>query len=316
MNYRSRKLLEQMQKKFGNHRYLASRYMQQFPSSAEREYVRFMDKFMKEMAVILGEQLPEISKLLKKELEQGKNSTHAKTPSMAAISQKMDKIYSNMEKAMDNLMPPDTLGKTINFLSERVRDFTTQEFAKNVHRTLGIDIRQDYYMGDFYQRELGEWVSDNVDLIKSIPNEMLGRMKEDMYNGFISGLHSEGIAKQLMHDYDITESRAKFIARDQLAKLSCGITKAQQEDAGITEYVWSTSLDERVRKGHEIFEGKKFKWSNPPEIMQWSEKEGWQHTGRRCHPGQDYNCRCVALPVFDSQTLNLPVGEEDEIWIG
>jgi hypothetical protein len=32
----------------------------------------------------------------------------------------------------------------------------------------------------------------------------------------------------------------------------------------------------------------------------------WAYTGRRCHPGKDYNCRCVALPVFNLPGLNLP----------
>lgn len=309
MNYRSRRLLEQMRKKFGTKRYLQSRYMQRFPISAEREYVRYMDKFMKQMAVILGEKLPKISKLIKKEMEKDNGAV---SPSMANIDQKMNEIYEDMRKAMSDLMPPDTLSKTIDFLSERVLEYNTKEFANAVHKTLGIDITQDYYMGDFYKKEIGEWVSTNVDLIKSVPNDMLDRMKSDMYDGFMNGMRSEEIADSLMHDYNITESKAKFIARDQLAKLSSGITRAQQEDAGISEYVWSTSMDERVRKGHEILEGKKFKWSEPPEILEWSEKEGWRHTGRYCHPGQDYNCRCVALPVFDSQTLNLPLGEEDE----
>ena len=29
--------------------------------------------------------------------------------------------------------------------------------------------------------------------------------------------------------------------------------------------------------------------------------------GRKCHPGQDYQCRCCAIPVFDIDNLDLPV---------
>lgn len=36
-----------------------------------------------------------------------------------------------------------------------------------------------------------------------------------------------------------------------------------------------------------------------------------ERTGRRCHPGQDYQCRCFARPVFNQTTLNLPIAGED-----
>ncbi|MDR1706162.1 MAG: hypothetical protein LBS19_15970 [Clostridiales bacterium] len=44
--------------------------------------------------------------------------------------------------------------------------------------------------------------------------------------------------------------------------------------------------------------GKKFSWSDPPVV------DG--RSGRRCHPGQDYQCRCAALPVFNLPELDLP----------
>ena len=59
----------------------------------------------------------------------------------------------------------------------------------------------------------------------------------------------------------------------------------RQKEAGVTEYIWQTAGDERVRPNHRSKDGKKFKWSNPPA-----------DTG---HPGQDYQCRCVAEPVLD-----------------
>ncbi len=48
-----------------------------------------------------------------------------------------------------------------------------------------------------------------------------------------------------------------------------------------THYIWRTQSDNRVRSSHAANNGKIFAWNNPPE------------TG---HPGEDYNCRCVAEP--------------------
>ena len=52
---------------------------------------------------------------------------------------------------------------------------------------------------------------------------------------------------------------------------------------GIKQYIWSTSGDERVRDSHAENDGKIFSYDDPPP------------TG---HPGDEINCRCVAIPYF------------------
>ena len=53
------------------------------------------------------------------------------------------------------------------------------------------------------------------------------------------------------------------------------------------QYVWETRGDSKVRVSHRRNEGKIFRWDNPPP------------TG---HPGQDYNCRCLAIPYYEDRT--------------
>lgn len=60
------------------------------------------------------------------------------------------------------------------------------------------------------------------------------------------------------------------------------------KQAGITDrYVWRTRRDERVRPSHRMNDGRIFSWSDPPA------------TG---HPGDDYNCRCEAVPFVAGET--------------
>lgn len=79
-------------------------------------------------------------------------------------------------------------------------------------------------------------------------------------------------------------SRAKLIARDQTSKMNGAFNQARQTSLGIDRYVWQTSGDERVREEHQANDGQVFSWNDPPA------------TG---HPGEDINCRCVAVPYFD-----------------
>jgi SPP1 gp7 family putative phage head morphogenesis protein len=85
---------------------------------------------------------------------------------------------------------------------------------------------------------------------------------------------------------DASESRAQLIARDQTLKLNGALTKDRHQSAGIDSYTWSTSLDERVREEHAALEGQEFDWDDPPEPG---------------HPGEDFQCRCIPVPVFPEE---------------
>lgn len=64
--------------------------------------------------------------------------------------------------------------------------------------------------------------------------------------------------------------------------------RAAQLAAGVKRYTWITRSDDRVRPGHRSLHGSIQDWSSPPITDPVS--------GRRAHPGEERNCRCVALP--------------------
>lgn len=135
----------------------------------------------------------------------------------------------------------------------------------------------------FDQHIIDGFRDSNVRLITSVAEESLTRIRDilDM------GARVEDLAKRIKDELGATESRAELIARDQTTKLSGQLNKVRQTEAGVEEYVWSTSKDERVRKSHRELDGEKFRWDDPPEIE-----------GERLHPGEDIQCRCVAVPVL------------------
>lgn len=174
-----------------------------------------------------------------------------------------------------------------------------REWKKAVKSTLGIDLMDDYYTGELYRTMMERWVEDNVALIKTIPQESLGRMRQIVLEGYRNGETTTAIVKQIQRTYSVDRRHAQLLARDQIAKLNGDITQQQQQDAGVVEYVWSTSGDSRVRPSHAALNHKRFRWDDPPVVD--------EKTGRRCHPGKDYQCRCCALPVFNIKTVDLPV---------
>ena len=192
------------------------------------------------------------------------------------------------------------LEKRVRALGIMGEKLSIAEWKREVKRTIGINILEDYYKGEFYSQALDVWVKDNVNLIVTRPKETLGKMMNIVSNGFMQGTTTKDLARQIAAAYSYDLYWARFVARDQMAKLNADITQKAQTDAGITRYEWSTSDDSRVRASHAKLDGKIFSWDDPPIVD--------EKTGRRCHPGQDYQCRCVALPIFDESTLKFPAG--------
>ncbi len=99
----------------------------------------------------------------------------------------------------------------------------------------------------------------------------------------VSSMRVEELRSLVMERFDVSKSRADLIARDQVLKLNGQITEERQTRAGVEQYVWTTAGDERVREEHAALEGQVIDWNSPPTVG---------------HPGEDYQCRCVAFPLI------------------
>lgn len=141
------------------------------------------------------------------------------------------------------------------------------------------------------QWHIDEWRRRNIVLIESgirasaervQLKPLLSDVEAVVRDAYRHGMRVESLSEHLQARYGISKSRANLIARDQVLKLNGQINGHRQAAAGIAEYEWSTSRDERTRKSHRALQGTRHKWISPPAVG---------------HPGQDYQCRCVAIPV-------------------
>ena len=84
---------------------------------------------------------------------------------------------------------------------------------------------------------------------------------------------------------------ARFTAINQIQNFNAVSQKIRAENLGITKAIWRTSQDERVRRCHEVRDGKEFDL-----------KEGLYSScdNQSIIPGVDYQCRCVAEYIIPS----------------
>lgn len=194
----------------------------------------------------------------------------------------------------------------IEKIAEMLRKNSVREWKRIIRQTLGVDITDEYYSKEMYEYIIKRWISENVSMIKSIPNQTLDDMRQIMLDGFMNGRSIKDIQRSIQSQYDVTKSKAAMLARDQISTLNAQLSQMQQKDAGCKKYKWSSSRDSRVRDCHRELDGKIFSWDDPPEMWYNTKSKGRVMTGRRCHPGEDFCCRCVAIPIFEKNTLNIP----------
>lgn len=126
---------------------------------------------------------------------------------------------------------------------------------------------------------VAEFTRENVALIKSLPTETYAQIEKLIQAGMADGVRWEVMAEQINERFDVGESRARLIARDQCGKFNGDLERVRNVNLGITSYIWRTVNDERVRDEHAERNGKKYSWGELDE-----------------EPGEAVLCRCTAEP--------------------
>lgn len=298
---------EAVKAKFRGNTALRGKTTPMYPDSAEREFRRVTNGYMKLLNQTLKEHLPAMMAAYKRE-RRGDTRYDDAQDLDAEIRQELMKVAQELEQKLAAY----GLYEMVEKIARLTKTTSLREWKRVVKETLGIDLMDDYYKGDFYEQALRMWVDSNVEKIKTIPTDSLSSMRQIILDGYKQGRTIRDISKDIQEEYNVSKHRAQMFARDQVATLNAQITKMQQQDAGCKRYRWSTSHDARVRDCHRALDGKIFNWNDPPEMWYETKKSGRVYTGRRCNPGEDYACRCVAIPVFDLDTINVPMkGQED-----
>ena len=115
--------------------------------------------------------------------------------------------------------------------------------------------------------------------------------------------HAEVI--QALDEYRLTaaESEQGEISRvrARVVRWAADRNQERQREIGVKRYTWRTKRDPRVRPGHARLDDTVQRWSKKPYVG----------SGRYAHPGEDYNCRCIAIPIATKKTKG-KLGVEEE----
>lgn len=180
-------------------------------------------------------------------------------------------------------------------MAERFTKSSEKSSSASLHNSLqklsgGLSLGTSSISGPL-KDVLSATVTENVNLIKSIPEQYLTQVQGAVMRSITTGNGLQDLVPFLADQKGITLRRARMIANDQTRKAFNNINKGRMQQVGLQEYEWlHTGGSSHPRKEHIAMSGKIYRFDQPPIID--------EKTGERGIPGQAINCRCRMRPVI------------------
>lgn len=134
-----------------------------------------------------------------------------------------------------------------------------------------------------------EWAQNLSLYIIDWSNENILKLRTEVMQHAFKGGRAESIKKLIQKNYDVSLDKARFLARQETSLLMSKFRESRYKDIGSNQYKWNGANDERERPDHKLLNGTIHSWNDPPVTN--------RQTGARNHPGEDFGCRCTAIPI-------------------
>lgn len=228
-----------------------------------------------------------------------KDLNNLPTSLQIAISQtasKYQQMAAGMINTIDNINFLDKLEELdLSSTYGQVVDNINNQFTQTVTKAVGVSIDLTDNQRDLITKEF----SENLKLyIKDFADEQILSLRKDVEKATFAGIRAESLQDAIKDRFNVSKNKARFLARQEISLLTSKYKQAKYQEIGISKYKWSTSGDSRVRDGkpqgegdHKRLNGKVFSFDDPPITNQF--------TGARNNPGEDFGCRCVAIPFIE-----------------
>lgn len=173
--------------------------------------------------------------------------------------------------------------------------FATEIFKLDRDLTKAIKtITVPAQLTELEKAKIADGYAENLDkYIKKFTQKEIIKLREQIQENVYSGNRYENLIKTIQDSYNVSENKARFLARQETKLLTAEIKKTRSVTSGSPGYIWKCvagTKDHPVRPDHKRLDGKYFTWDDPPVTN--------LRTGAKNSPGQDYNCRCRAQIVF------------------
>ncbi len=223
------------------------------------------------------------------------------TDTIKALFNRMIKKFYGTDSSVDGdpktLKFRNRLELQVNKAGKSLSRFHKVRYDNNANFVAGVDpVSKEPWLSG----KLRDWTQANVALISDVPESAISDLEKLITNSVTRGDSLTYLREQIAKRLNKTDFELKRIARDQSNKLYGSLTKLRSEFNGWDFYEWDDSNDSRVRPDHKRLDGKIYKFSEPPVTV-----TSGSRVGEKNSPGEDIQCRCIALVIFDREVIVL-----------
>ena len=194
----------------------------------------------------------------------------------------------------------------LNQTAEQLKEHEDKQFQKQLQNGIGVSFQTN---ASWWPNTKATWAGNNYNLIVSNARNYVNQINNLAEQAVVNGWSPKQLQEQIKKASNgLSDKKCRLLARDQIGKLQGQVAEAQMEEIGLEMYIWDTSGDERVRgnpagkyptavPSHYVMDGCLCRWDN---ATLYSKDNGKTWIDRpanavKLHPGQDIQCRCVAL---------------------
>ena len=250
-----------------------------FPMGTARGYFADLARVVRELTELIRLRLvPQLEGLV----------SNARTEfGLDAATWRRDQISDIVEQLMNDIgiefteaVPPSAIAALAERRGLEASNFGNRQLTMAARRAIGVNMIAE---SPVLEQRLRDWSSRNVQLVTKMTDDHLGRVRTIVTEGVTNGRTARELGRSISQATGVARRRAQLIARDQIATLNSQLQHDRMRTNGVTEGIWRTVGDDRVRDEHAAREGQQF------TIAQGIEGE---------RPGEPINCRCSTEPVF------------------
>ena len=151
-----------------------------FPFNLEREYLRIVNAYMALLKKIVSERMNPIYEILEAERNAANSNAGYRLDDFSAftgrffnVGSRIMRAFWDMQIAFEREALAFNLDRRIRGIANQTRNLSIAQWRRLVNASFGINLLEDYYKGEFFRKMHKVWTQNNIDLIKTIPRNML-----------------------------------------------------------------------------------------------------------------------------------------------
>lgn len=217
--------------------------------------------------------------------------TYDMSAAIGASTSKFKKMAESIDKRLERISPKEIAEKLkVEHLFDKTLYQVNKDFESNVKNLM---VAPKFTADD--QKRIAAEYTENMQLyIKDFLDDEIKKLRTQIVGvNAVHGFRYESMIKTIKDSYGVSQNKARFLARQETNLLVTKFAQTRYEDAGVKKYKWkavSGSPAHPVRPMHKALDGTIHTWDNPPTVNKKGEKK---------NPGQDFGCRCRAIPIVE-----------------